>query len=544
MRLIMIVRIYALILLSSMGLWAFFSEKYEPPDGRVLHGLGQYVNLTFYTEEENWQLVTEYQDATEKVPVIYSAYAYTDPYVDSLDSTNLIDIATNHGYPYVLLVGLSLFDSSSTTSSVNIPVHSFLNGDLDDQIIKIAQEIKNIISTPVFVRPGYEFGKGNDGLHNDDDNPDWTAENFKLIWLRIYNIFDQQGVTNVAWVWNTVNPQSFDFMDWYPGDEYVDWWGIDYFTTSQINNADAFLDSANIHQKPVMICESNPIENGGTTNADNWDDWFVPYFDKIKNISHIKAFVYISDPWDKPGFFDSWPDSRITSNNTILTNYSAELENPVYIHMDEYQNNPGIIDSPLPVSLTSFIISSLSNENLIQWRTESEINNLGFNIYRACSNVDVPVDELKFFKINASLIPGAGTSSLPHEYHFKDFQVKDKFFYWYQLEGVDYTGKATKHEIKKIYRNKKIPDKIHIYQNYPNPFNSETIIGFDISRKSKICLSIYNIDVSYVETVVYRTMPEGYHEVSLDASNLASGVYLFCIQAENLTQTKKMILMK
>lgn len=539
-----VLRIFLLLLFFIVSLWAHFGEKYEPPDGRVLHGLGQFVNLTFYTEEENWQLVTEYQNAVDRIPVIYSAYAYTDSLVDDLDSTSLIDIAKNHNYPYVLLVGISLFDITSTLTSVNIPVNSLLSGDLDDQIIKIAQEIKNIYPSPVFVRPGFEFGSGNSGLHNDPDNADWTAENFIQIWIRIYNIFEQQAVTNVAWVWNTVNPQSFNFMDWYPGDDYVDWWGINYFTISQINSSNSFLDNAFSHNKPVIVCESNPITNGGTTNSANWDEWFIPYFDKIKNTSHIKAFVYINDPWDKSGFFDSWPDSRINSNETIVLNYVAELDNTVYIHMNEYQNNPDIIDSPLPISLLSFNIISNPNANLIEWETSSEINNHGFNIYKAYSKENKDVDKLHFFKLNQSLIPGAGSSSEPHKYQFSDMQVQDQYYYWYYLEDIEYNGIKTKHEIKKILYKKKVLNNLKVYQNFPNPFNSETTIQFNIQKQSKVNISVYSITGKYIGSLLSNVLSEGYHKVGFNASNLASGVYLFRIQAGEDSKMCKMIIIE
>ena len=539
-----VLRIFLLFLFLVVSLWAHFGEKYEPPDGRILHGLGQFVNLTFYSEEENWQLVAEYQNAVDRIPVIYSAYAYTDSLVDDLDSTSLIDIAKNHSYPYVLLVGISLFDITSTPTSVNIPVTRLLSGALDEQIIKIAQEIKNIYPTPVFVRPGFEFGSGNSGLHNDPDNTDWTAQNFIQIWIRIFNIFEQLAVTNVAWVWNTVNPQSFNFMDWYPGDDYVDWWGINYFTISQINSSNAFLDNAFIHNKPVMVCESNPIENSGTTNSNNWDDWFIPYFTKMKNTSHIKAFIYISDPWDKSGFFYSWPDSRINSNGTILSEYAAELNNSVFIHMDEYQNNPELIDSPLPINLISFNIISKPNANLIEWETSSEINNRGFNIYKAYSKVNKEVHKLDFFNINQSLIPGAGSSSEPHKYQFLDTQVQDQYYYWYYLEDISYNGTITRHEVKKILYKKKVPNNFKVYQNFPNPFNSETTIRFYLQKQSRVNISVYSITGKYIMSLLSNVLSEGYHQVGFNASNLSSGVYLFCIQAGKNSQIRKMIVLE
>jgi len=335
------VKTFGLLLICILGtVQAQQLQKFEPADGRVFHGIGQYTGV-YYTDEEYWQFVGDYQNAVENIPVIYSVYTAIDPYINVLDPTDFQDIVNNHNYPYVLLIGLSYHDSTVfTLGKLDLHVQSILNGELDEQIISLAQKIK-MLEGPVFFRPGFEFGEGNSGIHND---PDMNSTNFKNIWLHIYEIFTNEDVTNVAWVWNTVNPNAFNYMDWYPGDEYVDWWGINYFTKSQIDNSDSFLDSAEVHNKPVIICESNPIHNGGTTNSNNWDNFFVPYFEKIKNYNNIKAFVYINSSWTKEPLFD-WPDSRIYSNETIRSNYTEELQDSIYIHMDEYLADPDSVTS-------------------------------------------------------------------------------------------------------------------------------------------------------------------------------------------------------
>ncbi len=364
--------------------------KYEPPDGRIIHGLGQYV-IVYYSDQENWQFVTEYQNAIGNEPVIYSVYAYLDPLSMVLDSTDFIDIVSNHGYPYVLLVGLALFDTSFFWGTVNIPVQTILNGGWDPQIIHVAQRIK-AVNAPVYLRPGFEFESG---IHSD---PNMSANDFINIWMHIYNVFQQQNVTNVAWIWNAVNPTSFNYMDWYPGDSYVDWWGINYFTPGQLSSGDGFLSDAAAHGKPVMICESCPIQNGGTTNNSNWNNWFLPYFAKIKNTPHIKGFIYISDPWDRLGFFNDWPDSRININSTISQNYATELLDSVYINMLEYQNNPGIIiqDSSFQASVPDFTAEAGNQQVRLTWINPAEF--AGVKIIRKSTSFPQTVhDGLEIF---------------------------------------------------------------------------------------------------------------------------------------------------
>jgi hypothetical protein len=98
----------------------------------------------------------------------------------------------------------------------------------------------------------------------------------------------------------------------------------------------------------VMICESSPIHNGGASNASNWNEWYAPYFNKFEAFPHLKGLIYISDPWDRQGWWEGWDDSRINTYSTaaaIRTNYASELGKSKYIHMEEYLRNPLIIGS-------------------------------------------------------------------------------------------------------------------------------------------------------------------------------------------------------
>jgi hypothetical protein len=260
--------------------------------------------------------------------VIYAAYKGVHPTDPTVNNTDLTDIVQNHGYPYHLNLGLDLHDPDQS-----INVTAILDGDYDGQITGIATEVGSL-GVPTFVRPGFEFGTGSDGAHSGISGPD-----FILVWNHIRGVFAGVGPDNVAWVWNAVNPNQFDYMSYYPGDGAVDWWGINYFTTGQMNDSEAFVLAAATHNKPVIICESSPIHDDGTDNPANWQNWFVPYFGKIAGHAHLKAFTYISDPWDRPGFWDWWATSLIDANTpaAIRDGYAAEMNDARYIHRGPLQ---------------------------------------------------------------------------------------------------------------------------------------------------------------------------------------------------------------
>ncbi len=99
-----------------------------------------------------------------------------------------------------------------------------------------------------------------------------------------------------------------------------------------------------------------------------------------------------------------------------------------------------------------------------------------------------------------------------------------------------------------------LPVSYALYQNYPNPFNPATTIAFDLPFVSNVTLKIYNILGQEVATLLDKQeLEEGAQELSFDAANFSSGVYLYRITAESVdedgisntfTSVKKMVLMK
>lgn len=88
------------------------------------------------------------------------------------------------------------------------------------------------------------------------------------------------------------------------------------------------------------------------------------------------------------------------------------------------------------------------------------------------------------------------------------------------------------------------PREFSLSQNYPNPFNPSTTIEFVLPASADVRLQVYNINGQLVSTLVNSRMNAGEHSVSFDASNLASGVYIYRIMAGSFTQTKQMTLIK
>lgn len=89
-----------------------------------------------------------------------------------------------------------------------------------------------------------------------------------------------------------------------------------------------------------------------------------------------------------------------------------------------------------------------------------------------------------------------------------------------------------------------IPNYYSLAQNYPNPFNPATQIKFSVPKAVNVSLKIYDVLGKEVATLVNEMKQPGFHTVDFDASNLATGVYFYRIDAGEFSSVKKMMLVK
>ena len=89
-----------------------------------------------------------------------------------------------------------------------------------------------------------------------------------------------------------------------------------------------------------------------------------------------------------------------------------------------------------------------------------------------------------------------------------------------------------------------IPQEYELVGSYPNPFNASVTISYNLPRTSEVRLEVYDILGQKVATLVNQALPAGYHQVTWDAGDKATGMYFYRLDTGDFTDSKKMLLLK
>ncbi len=144
------------------------------------------------------------------------------------------------------------------------------------------------------------------------------------------------------------------------------------------------------------------------------------------------------------------------------------------------------------------------------------------------------------FKIPQEFSFGYCFSPFEHDMEYQDEEFKVKKFY----------GRCPSTGIAHVeWGTSTTPDHVSLLQNYPNPFNQETVIKYTLPWDRAVKLSVYNVLGERIRTLVNELQNANDYEVRWDGMNeqgemVASGIYFYRLQAEEFTQTNKMLLLK
>jgi photosystem II stability/assembly factor-like uncharacterized protein len=272
--------------------------------------------------------------------------------------------------------------------------------------------------------------------------------------------------------------------------------------------------------------------NGGVS----WLQQAQPVFNFQFITSQIGWYTVNNQIYSSTNGGDTWIFQNSNTNNTLNDIFFIDNNNGWAVG----QNGTVLhtINGGVPVELTSFVAEFIESKGEVElsWITATETNNQGFDVERASLST-TPVQGWE----KIGYVAGFGTTTEPKIYSFVDTKLETGK-YTYRLKQIDLDG--TYKYSKEVNVDVEVPIEYALEQNYPNPFNPSTTIKYSIPEDGFVKLAVYNMLGEKIISLVNNVQKAGRYEINFNASNLASGIYLYRLEAQNYVSIKKMILIK
>ncbi len=125
---------------------------------------------------------------------------------------------------------------------------------------------------------------------------------------------------------------------------------------------------------------------------------------------------------------------------------------------------------------------------------------------------------------------------------YEEWKVNQRAKDWETINNWLTYGSPTPNSVKELPGS--LPNNYVLEQNYPNPFNPVTNIKYSIPKAGYVTLKVFNLLGQEVATIFEGNQNAGNYVATFDASNLSSGVYMYRLESENVSITKKLVLIK
>jgi hypothetical protein len=223
------------------------------------------------------------------------------------------------------------------------------------------------------------------------------------------------------------------------------WRGSDYWGDAcSVNGSIPTNETSRTQQAAQELFNAIPRYHGGYTSCDCYYDGTPSFINNCYSVSHtsmcdsgisicisgswsVYCIIYIpyrSDPCDLLGgcsdYNGTWDVICDASTTTTTQQTTTTTTAPATL-----------------INLSSFTATPKFSKVILQWSTEAEIDNAGFNLYRS------ETEDGQYLKINDSLIPSQGSTTEGALYELIDKDVKNRKTYYYKLEDVDLNGSGT-----------------------------------------------------------------------------------------------------
>ena len=262
-------------------------------------------------------------------------------------------------------------------------------------------------------------------------------------------------------------------------------------------------------------------------------NFFTPTLDVYETVC---TMVWeIADPTENSGVtWDQVNTGALTAaNNAINLTYEGS----------------GDINISIPVILSTFTATVSGKKVILNWATESEVENLGFILERR-EKGEENWEEIANYIDNIEL-QGQGNTDCHTEYRYvnKGKDVELRITYEYRLSNVDFEGTIEYLEIIEVTVKGIPPGHLALNPAHPNPFNIETNFSYCIGDERDVSLQIIDITGRVVKQLVNTNQAPGYYQIKWNGADkygrqISSGVYFIVLRSGNKIKSNKLMLLK
>ena len=228
----------------------------------------------------------------------------------------------------------------------------------------------------------------------------------------------------------------------------------------------------------------------------------------------------------------SMPNLTAAPSSVISVPLTTEMinsANPITSFDISMYWNPGVLSPADPlITLDGTILPG-------DWTTDIT-SSFGFDLAGSCSGTTPLTGEGDLLYINFNVIGADGSFS---DLDIVSFEYNEPLLLAIGDGSVTVSATSVGNQ-----NDPMIPEKFAITSIYPNPFNPQTSISFDLPHSSRIEIVVYNLLGEKAAEIFEGSMNAGSHNLTFDASNLSSGVYLLNLSTDEGSITSKLVLMK
>jgi choice-of-anchor B domain-containing protein len=456
----------------------------------------------------------------------------TNPFeIAFIPATNSIwrDIKVHDQYAYVVSDGtsdgLQIIDLSQlpNTATLAVQLNTWFNA-----------------AHNIFIDNGYAYVIGTNnfsgGMHildlSDPTSPTRTATYTASGYIHDVYVWDDtvvvcagsSGEYHLVDVTDKTNPQLISTSIPIPGIYAHSGWMTEdkryFYATEEFNQVDITVWDLQDRSSWDLVVPSWETNSGATVH----NLFFVGNYAHISYYSDGYVILDISDPlnpvlvgqYTTPDMWGCYP--YFPSGITIC----SDIINGLYVFNSDFG---------LPVELSSFTATTSDGSVTLNWTTETEKNNLGFEVERKIGGVFTTI----------GFVAGHGTSTKSQQYSFTDTDLSNDVHH-YRLKQIDFDGTLEYSKIIEV--EVLLPSVFKIEQNYPNPFNPSTNITFSIPESGVVILRVFNIIGEQITELINEYLESGNYTVNFSAANLSTGIYLARLSSGDNIQMIKMSLLK